>query len=382
MATVLVTGGAGYIGCHACKALAAAGHLPVVFDNLENGYEWAVQWGPFENGGIRERAALDAAIAAHRPDAVMHFAGYIEVGESVRDPLRFYRNNVAGSLILLEAMHAASIDHIVFPAPLPSMAFRMWCRSVKTPRLRLSAPTRAANWRWNTCSRIVAPRMVCTMPLRYFNAAGADPEGCIGESHSPETHVLLLSIDTALGRRKNFSIFGSDYPTPGGTAVRDYIHVDDLAVVHVAALEHLLAARDSLVLNRGTGIGCSVRELIDAAERVSGRKVPVTEEGRPAPAIRRRLSPIHASRKRYSAGGPITQTSMLLLPPPGNGTPRKLSYIPRWSVRRFSSVTYNLVRACRGSQGRAARSRPYVPYPQDALPPRRPPRPGMRHRPV
>ncbi|MBT4425508.1 MAG: UDP-glucose 4-epimerase GalE [Rhodospirillaceae bacterium] len=281
MATVLVTGGAGYIGSHACKALAAAGHLPVVYDNLENGHDWAVQWGPFEQGDIRDRADLDAAIAKHRPDAVMHFAGYIEVGESVRDPLRFYRNNVAGSLILLEAMHAAGIGHIVFssscavygsPDVVPIGEDTAFAPISPYARSKL-----AMEYMLEDCR---AAHGLSYAALRYFNAAGADPEGRIGESHAPETHALPLLIDTALGRRKNFSIFGTDYPTPDGTAVRDYIHVDDLAAAHVSALDHLLAASDSLVLNLGTGTGCSVRELIDAVERVSGRKVPVTEEAR------------------------------------------------------------------------------------------------------
>ena len=281
MAKVLVTGGAGYIGSHACKALAAAGHLPVVYDNLENGHEWAVQWGAFEHGDIRDRACLDAAIARHRPDAVMHFAGYIEVGESVRDPLRFYRNNVAGSLILLEAMHAASVEHIVISS---SCAVYGVLDVVPIDENTAFAPISPY-----ARSKLVMEYMLedCRTAyglsyasVRYFNAAGADPEGRIGESHSPETHALPLLIDTALGRRKSFSIFGNDYPAPDGTAVRDYIHVDDLAAAHVAALEHLLAAHDTLVLNLGTGTGCSVRELIDAVERVSGRTVPVTQEAR------------------------------------------------------------------------------------------------------
>ena len=281
MATVLVTGGAGYIGSHACKALAVAGHLPVVYDNLENGHEWAVQWGPFEKGDIRERARLDQVIAEHRPDAVMHFAGYIEVGESVRDPLRFYRNNTAGSLILLEAMHAASIAHIVFSST---------CAVYGAPEVVPIAESAGfAPISPYACSKLAVEYMLedCRTAhglsyaaLRYFNAAGADPEARIGESHSPETHAIPLVIDTALGRRDHFSIFGTDYPTPDGTAVRDYIHVDDLAAAHVLALEHLLSEDDALVLNLGTGTGVSVRELIDAVARVSGRKVAAIEEAR------------------------------------------------------------------------------------------------------
>jgi UDP-glucose-4-epimerase GalE len=281
MATILVTGGAGYIGSHACKALAAAGHVPVVYDNLENGHEWAVQWGPFERGDIRERERLDAAIAAHRPDAVMHFAGYIEVGESVRDPLRFYRNNVAGSLVLLEAMHAADIGHIVFSST---------CAVYGQPEVvPIGEETGFAPISPYARSKLAVEYMLedCRTAhglnyaaLRYFNAAGADPAGRIGESHSPETHAIPLLIETALGRREKFSIFGTDYPTADGTAVRDYIHVDDLAAAHVSALELLLGKGGELVLNLGTGSGCSVRELIDSVARVSGRELPIVEEGR------------------------------------------------------------------------------------------------------
>jgi len=281
MATALVTGGAGYIGSHACKALAAAGHLPVVFDNLENGHEWAVQWQPFEKGDLRERARVDAVIAQHRPEAVMHFAGYIEVGESVRDPLRFYRNNTAGSLVLLEAMHAASIAHIVYSST---------CAVYGAPNtVPIAESAGFAPISPYACSKLAVEYMLedCRTAhglsyaaLRYFNAAGADPEARIGESHSPETHALPLVIDAALRRRAQFSIFGTDYPTPDGTAVRDYVHVDDLAAAHVLALEHLLSENDALVLNLGTGTGCSVRDLIDAVARVSGHDVPVTEEAR------------------------------------------------------------------------------------------------------
>ncbi len=281
MATILVTGGAGYIGSHACKALEAAGHLPIVYDNLENGHKWAVQWGPLEKGDIRDRARLDAVIAQHRPDAVMHFAGYIEVGESVRDPLRFYRNNVAGSLILLEAMHAASVTHIVFSSSCAVYgapdAVPIGENTAFAPISPYARSKLAMEYMLEDCRTAHGLNYAA---LRYFNAAGADPQARIGESHSPETHALPLLIDTALGRRPQFAIFGSDYSTPDGTAIRDYIHVDDLAAAHVLALEHLLAARDSLVLNLGTGTGCSVRELIDAVARVSGRNVPVVEEAR------------------------------------------------------------------------------------------------------
>ena len=245
------------------------------------GHSRGATWGPFERGDIRERLHLDAVFARHRPDAVMHFAGYIEVGESVRDPLRFYRNNVVGSLVLLQAMQTASVTHIVYSST---------CAVYGAPDVvPIAESTGFAPISPYASSKLAVEYMLedCRTAhglsyaaLRYFNAAGADPEARIGESHTPETHAIPLVIDTALGRRDHFSIFGTDYPTPDGTAVRDYIHVDDLAAAHVLALEHLLSENNALVLNLGTGTGVSVRELIDAVAGVSGRDVPVTEEAR------------------------------------------------------------------------------------------------------
>lgn len=237
--------------------------------------------GPFENGDIRDRARLDAVLVKHRPTAVMYFAGYIEVGESVRDPLRFYRNNTAGSLIFLEAMHAASVVHIVFSSTCAVYGAPEVVPIAETTNLAPISPYAnsklAVEYMLEDCRTAHGLNYAA---LRYFNAAGADPEARIGESHTPEIHAVPLVIDTALGRRDQFSIFGTDYPTPDGTAIRDYIHVDDLAAAHVLALEHLLSEHDALVLNLGTGTGVSVRELIDSVARVSGRDVAVTEDAR------------------------------------------------------------------------------------------------------
>jgi UDP-arabinose 4-epimerase len=278
---ILVTGGAGYIGAHACKALARAGYRPVVFDNLSRGHRRAVRWGPLVEGEIADRQRLRAAIDEYRIAAVMHFAGYAYVGESVADPALYYRNNLAGSLSLLEAMRETGIERIVFSStcaiygipdsvPIKETARPLPINPYGETKLAIE---RALQWygeayglRW--------------VSLRYFNAAGADPEGEIGECHAPETHLVPLALAAALGRRPPLDLYGTDYPTPDGTAIRDYIHVADLAVAHLLALEHLLGGHDSTALNLGTGQGHSVREVIATVETVVGRRVPRREAAR------------------------------------------------------------------------------------------------------
>jgi UDP-arabinose 4-epimerase len=274
---VLVTGGAGYIGSHTCKALAAAGYLPVAFDNLAGGHRWAVKWGPLVEADLADRDALAQALRAHEIGAVVHFAAFAYVGESMADPGRYFRNNVANTLNLLEAMQAAGVGDIVFsstcatygiPAALPIAEDHPQAPVNPYGESKLFVE-RALHWhgvahglRW--------------MALRYFNAAGADPEGDLGEDHDPETHLIPLAIETALGRRAQLQIFGADYATADGTAVRDYIHVTDLADAHVRALRHLEVGGRSMALNLGTGRGHSVREVVAAVERVVGRRVDVT----------------------------------------------------------------------------------------------------------
>jgi UDP-arabinose 4-epimerase len=272
--SVLVTGGAGYVGSHAAKALARAGYRPVAFDNLTRGHRAAVRWGPFVEGDIADRARLIAAIAQHQAIAVMHFAAFAYVGESVADPALYYRNNLAGSLALFEAMRASGLNKIVFSStcatygipdtvPIRESARQLPVNPYGETKLAIE---RALTWYQAYGLRSVS--------LRYFNAAGADRDGEIGENHAPETHLIPLVLEAALGRRPFVEIYGTDYPTPDGTAVRDYIHVEDLAAAHVAALEHLIAGGESLALNLGTGHGHSVRAVIAAAERVSGHKIP------------------------------------------------------------------------------------------------------------
>jgi len=241
--SILVTGGAGYIGSHACKTLAHAGYRPVVYDNLSRGHRAAVRWGPLVEGDLADGARVREAIAKHRVAAVMHFAAYAYVGESVADPALYYRNNLGGTLSLLDAMRETGVGEIVFSST---------CATYGTPDtvpIRESAPQNPVNPYGET--KLAIERALCwygqaygirSVALRYFNAAGADPGGEIGEFHEPETHLVPLVLQAALGRRPHIDIFGTDYPTPDGTAIRDYVHVDDLAVAHLRALERLRAA--------------------------------------------------------------------------------------------------------------------------------------------
>jgi len=273
---ILVIGGAGYIGSHACKALAAAGFTPVTYDNLVYGHEWAVKWGPFERGDLLDRTRLDEVIAKYRPAAVMHFAAFAYVGESVESPGKYYRNNVVGSLTLLEAMRDHGVECLIFSST---------CATYGVPEhipIDEAHPQRPINP--YGASKQMMERMMADVSvthgiryvaLRYFNAAGADPAGEIGEDHDPETHLIPLIMQVAQGRRPYLSIFGDDYDTPDGTCIRDYIHVTDLADAHLLGLSHLLDGGEPKVYNLGNGQGFSVREVVDAACRVTGREIPV-----------------------------------------------------------------------------------------------------------
>lgn len=275
--TVLVTGGAGYIGSHACKALARAGYLPVTYDSLVYGHEWAVKWGPLERGDILDQARLGDVIAAYKPSAIMHFAAFAYVGESVTDPGKYYRNNVAGSLNLLEAARDHGIDQFVFSST---------CATYGVPdRLPITEGTPQQPINPYGASKLMVERMLVdfgtahglrSIALRYFNAAGADPDNEIGEDHDPETHLIPLILDAANGRRPHITVFGTDYDTADGSCVRDYIHVSDLANAHVCALQALEGGHPSDVFNLGNGRGFSVLEVIEAAERASDLQVPIT----------------------------------------------------------------------------------------------------------
>lgn len=275
MATILVAGGAGYIGSHCCLALAEAGHAPVVYDNLSSGHRDFVKWGPLEVGDIRDAGRLAESIRTHRPAAVLHFAGLIEVGASVVDPAGFYDQNVGGSVTLMDVMRREGVDALVFSSTCAIFG------APRTPLLDETHPTDPLNPYGRTklmveqASRdFEAAYGLRHAHLRYFNAAGAAPEHGIGERHDPETHALPLAIFAALGRRAEFSVFGDDYETRDGSCVRDYVHVRDLADAHVTAVERLLDGAASFEVNLGTGHGVTVKELVEAVGRAAGRPLP------------------------------------------------------------------------------------------------------------
>ncbi|PWU25617.1 MAG: UDP-glucose 4-epimerase GalE [Candidatus Rokuibacteriota bacterium] len=273
---VLVTGGAGYIGSHAAKALSRAGYRVVVFDNLAAGHRAAVRYGEFVEGDITDAAAVRAALARYEIFAVMHFAAFLDVGESVRDPLRYYRNNVVGALGVLEAMVAEGVRFFVL-----SSTCATYGEPVETP-ITESHPQHPINAYGE--SKLAVERALGHferaydlrwVALRYFNASGADPDAEIGEDHSPEIHIIPRAILAATGAA-TLQVFGDDYPTPDGTCLRDYVHVTDLADAHIRALEATVETGRSSVYNLGTGHPHSVREVIDTVARVTGRQVPWT----------------------------------------------------------------------------------------------------------
>jgi UDP-arabinose 4-epimerase len=272
---ILVCGGAGYIGSHVAKAVAEAGHEPIVFDNLSAGHRWAVRWGPLVEGDLLDRGQIEAALREHRIDAVVHLAGSINVGESMRNPGQYFRNNFTITLNLLEAMDAAGVNQIVFSSTaavygIPE-ASPIAEEAAKTPINPYGEAKwfveRALDWYGRA-------RGFRCLALRYFNAAGADPGGEIGEMHSPETHLIPLVIYGAMGVRPPVKVFGTDYATADGTAVRDYIHVRDVARAHVRGVEYLAGGGASTAANLGTGTGVSVLEVIAAVRKVSGKEVP------------------------------------------------------------------------------------------------------------
>jgi UDP-glucose 4-epimerase len=282
--TILVTGGAGYIGSHAVLALQQAGYNVVVLDNLVYGHRELVEevlQAKLIVGDTNDRPLLDELFSTHNIAAVMHFAAYAYVGESVTDPAKYYRNNVIGTLTLLEAMLAANIKNFVFSSTCATYGVP---KTVPIPEDHPQHPINPYGASKLMVERILADfdvahqfKSVC---FRYFNAAGADPEGRLGEDHNPETHLIPLVLMAALGKRDSISVFGTDYPTPDGTCIRDYIHVLDLASAHVLGVEYLLKGGDSQIFNLGNGNGFSVREIIDAARQITGSEIKVVEGDR------------------------------------------------------------------------------------------------------
>ena len=273
---VLVTGGAGYIGSHACKALARAGFLPVVFDNLATGWAGAVKWGPLVKGDLMDRASIDAALAEHRPVAVMHFAALSLVGESMKEPGLYWRVNVGGALNLLEACTAAGVMNFVFSSTCATYGDQDGVLlTEETPQRPINAYGGSKLAIEQMLQDFGKAAGISHVIFRYFNVAGADPEGETGEQHVPETHLIPLMLDAVAGKRPALTVFGTDYPTPDGTCVRDYVHVTDLADAHVLGLRRLLDGKGNGVFCLGTGRGFSVREVIEASRMVTNREVPV-----------------------------------------------------------------------------------------------------------
>jgi UDP-arabinose 4-epimerase len=272
---IVVTGGAGYVGSHICKALSRSGFLPVTVDNLSRGYAALVKFGPLEKLDIRDESSMQALLARYRARAVIHCAGYIAVGESVVDPALYYEHNVIGTLRLLSAMRAAQVPNIIFSSScaVHGMPSGMPIRE-DMPRMPISPYGRSKLMMEQAIEDFSSAYDLKYMILRYYNACGADPEGETGECHDPETHLIPLLLQAAFGG-KPLSIFGCDYPTPDGTAIRDFIHVSDLAQAHVLALQKLLSHMPSNIINIGVGKGYSVREVIAAAEHFLGKPVPV-----------------------------------------------------------------------------------------------------------
>ncbi|MFN6539689.1 MAG: UDP-glucose 4-epimerase GalE [Nostoc sp. EkiNYC01] len=282
--TILVTGGAGYIGSHTVLALKQAGYNVVILDNLVYGHRDLVEKVlevELIVGDTGDRPLLDRLFQTHDIEAVMHFSAYAYVGESVTDPAKYYRNNVLGTLTLLEAMLAASVKKFVFSSTCATYGVPEF---VPIPETHPQNPINPYGASKLMVERILADFDVAygfkSVRFRYFNAAGANPDGLLGEDHNPETHLIPLVLLTALGKRESISIFGTDYPTPDGTCIRDYIHVNDLADAHILGLEYLLKGGDSEVFNLGNGSGFSVREVIAAVEAVTGVPIPVEERDR------------------------------------------------------------------------------------------------------
>jgi UDP-arabinose 4-epimerase len=267
---IFVTGGAGYVGSHCCKAFAEAGWEVVVYDNLSRGWREAVRWGPLIEGDILDEARLSAALAAHKPDVVAHFAAFAYVGESVQEPSIYYRNNSAGTLSLMEAMRANGVGRLIFSSTCASYGIPL---RLPIDETHPQSPINPYGW-----SKFIIERMLedygraydfSSVSLRYFNAAGCDPDGEIGERHEPETHAVPLAIEAALRPDSRFTVLGTDFDTRDGSAIRDYIHVCDLARAHVLAGEKLLRESGVHIYNLGTGVGTSVLELVDAVRRAA-----------------------------------------------------------------------------------------------------------------
>ncbi|MFX0135179.1 MAG: UDP-glucose 4-epimerase GalE, partial [Candidatus Hodarchaeota archaeon] len=281
METILVSGGAGYIGSHVCKMIAREGYIPIVFDNLINGHRWAVKWGPLEEGDITDRKRLNAVVKEYNPKTIMHFAAEAYVGESIKNPGKYYLNNVAGTLSLLETMRDHSVKNIIFSSSCATYGIP---EQIPIPEEHPQHPINPYGFSKFMCEQMIKDFSVAHgvqfVILRYFNAAGADPEAEIGEFHDPETHLIPLLLDVAMGKQKYINIFGTDYETHDGTCIRDYIHVSDIANAHLLALEYLGNGGKNDIFNLGNGNGFSVREVIETVKNVTGKNIKCLEKSR------------------------------------------------------------------------------------------------------
>jgi UDP-arabinose 4-epimerase len=278
---VLVTGGAGYVGSHTCKALSRAGFLPVAFDNLATGHRWAVKWGPLEIGDVRDAGRLEALMRRYQVKAVLHFAALSLVGRSAEQPFDYYDVNVGGALALTAAMRGCGLRKLVFSSTCAIYGIPQSLPIAEdTPALPVNVYGRTKLAAENLFSDLARANVIDVALLRYFNAAGADSDGEIGEAHDPESHLIPLAIRAALEPGETLKVFGTDYPTPDGTCLRDYIHVEDLAAAHLKALDLLEKTPGCHAFNLGTGIPVSVREVLASVERLSGTPVKVVESPR------------------------------------------------------------------------------------------------------
>ena len=296
---ILVVGGAGYIGSHMVKMLVDSDHEPVTFDDLSCGFREAVLGGEFIQGSIADREAIAHVLVSHRFDAVMHFASFIQVGESVRNPSIYYRNNLSNTLNLLDAMVAANVKRFIFSSTAAIFGEPVYVpideKHPQKPMNPYGASKQMVERALQDYDRAYGLRSVC---LRYFNAAGAHPDAAIGERHEPETHLIPLLLQAASGRRESVQVFGRDYDTPDGTCIRDYVHVSDLCKAHLLALEFLERSNESAAFNLGNGDGFSVLEVIAAVEKVLGRKVKVVDAPRRAGDPARLVADSRAARER------------------------------------------------------------------------------------
>src|SRR5574344_770171 len=279
MKTILVAGGAGYIGSHTVKYLLNLGYNVVVVDNLISGHKEAVLCDNFEKADIGDAYSIDKILKKYKPDAVIHFAAFSYVGESVTKPRKYYRNNVIGTINFLDTMLENNVKNIVFSSTCATYGNPQYMpMDEKHPQVPINPYGKTKFVLENVMEDYNRAYGLNFAALRYFNAAGCDKDGELGESHSPETHLIPLVLKTLTGERDKITVFGTDYDTADGTCIRDYIHVEDLAVAHQLALEKIIETAQSYKINLGTGLGTSVKEIIDAAERVTGKKVP-TEYG-------------------------------------------------------------------------------------------------------